>query len=59
MKKIWMVLLLATAAMAQQDAKAEKPPKEVVQKLFILKYADPGQIRQLLGVFDATVSQSG
>jgi len=59
MKKIWMVLLLAAAAMAQQETKAEKPPKEVVQKLFILKYADPGQIRQLLQVFDATVSQSG
>jgi hypothetical protein len=59
MKKIWMVLLFALAAMAQQEAKTEKPPKEAVQKLFILKYADPGQIRQLLGVFDATVSQSG
>jgi hypothetical protein len=59
MKKIWMVLLLAAAAMAQQETKTEKPPKEVVQKLFILKYADPGQIRQLLQVFDASVSQSG
>jgi len=59
MKKIWMVLLIAVAAMAQQETKAEKPPKEVVQKLFILKYADPGQIRQLLQVFDASVSQSG
>jgi hypothetical protein len=59
MKTIWMVLLLAVAAMAQQETKAEKPPKQVVQKLFVLKYADPGQLRELLRVFDATVSQSG
>ena len=59
MKRIWMVLLLASAAMAQQEAKTEKPPKQVVEKLFILKYADPGQLRELLRVFDATVSQSG
>lgn len=59
MKKIWMVLLFALAAIAQQTTKPDKPPKEVVQKLFILKYADPGQLRELLRVFDATVSQSG
>jgi hypothetical protein len=58
MKKVWMVLLLALAAMAQQDTKQEKPPKQVVQKLFILKYADPGQLRELLTVFDASVRQS-
>jgi hypothetical protein len=59
MKRVWMVLLFALAAMAQQEAKTEKPPKQVVEKLFILKYADPGQLRELLRVFDATVSQSG
>jgi hypothetical protein len=61
MKKIWMVLLMALTAMAQQDTrpeKTEKPPKQVVQKLFILKYADPEQLRQLLTVFDASVRQS-
>jgi hypothetical protein len=58
MKKIWMVLLLAVAAMAQQDTKQEKPAKQVVQKLFILKYADPGQLRELFTVFGASVRQS-
>jgi hypothetical protein len=59
MKRIWMVLLFASAAMAQQETKPEKPAKQVVERLFILKYADPGQLRELLRVFDATVSQSG
>lgn len=58
MKKFWMVLLLAVAAMAQQDTKAEKPAKQVEQKLFILKYADPGQLSLLFTVFGASVRQS-
>ncbi len=58
MKKFWMVLLLAVAAMAQQDTKAEKPAKPMEQKLFILKYADPGQLSPLLGIFGASVRQS-
>jgi hypothetical protein len=58
MKKVWMVLLLAVAAMAQQDTKAENPAKPMEQKLFILKYADPGQLRELFTVFGASVRQS-
>jgi hypothetical protein len=58
MKKMWMVLLLAVGAMAQQETKPEKPPKQVEQKLFILKYADPGQLSPLLGIFGASVRQS-
>jgi len=59
-KRIWMVLLLAMAAIAAQDTKkAETQPKKpVVQRLFILKYADPAQVRELLTVFDAAVRQS-
>ncbi len=60
MKKIGIVLLLAMAAIAAQDTKkAETQPKKpVVQKLFILKYADPSQVRDLLTVFGPTVRQS-
>ncbi len=55
MKKIWIVLLLALSAMAQDASKAETP---TTKKLFILKYADPGQLRELISVFGGAVRQS-
>ncbi len=59
MRRVWIVLLLAAAGLAAQDAtNAAKPPKQVVQKLFILKYAEPNQLAQLLQVFNAQVRQS-
>jgi hypothetical protein len=60
MKYIWITLLLAATALAAQDAEKSdaQSKKLVVQKLFILKYADPMQLRTLLGVFDAKVQQS-
>lgn len=62
MKRIWIALLLAAAvSLAAQDTKkgdaaARKPPQ--VQRLFILKYADPSQLMDLLRVFDANVRQN-
>ena len=60
MKKIWIASLLAATAMAGQDARKSdaQPKKPVVQKLFILKYADTAQLRGLLRVFDASVQES-
>lgn len=60
MKRMLVFLLLAAAAIGAQDAKKTdaQPKKDVVQKLFILKYADPGQLTQLFTVFDAQVRQS-
>lgn len=60
MKRMFVCLLLAVAAFAAQDGKKQEPQpkKEVVQRLFILKYADPTQLRQLLGVFDSNVRES-
>jgi hypothetical protein len=68
MKRIWIGLLLAAGlSLAAQDAtKKEKmeqaqkaaasfPQKSQVQRLFILKYADPSQLMNLLSVFDAKV----
>ncbi len=44
------LLLLAPLAMAQEQKKAdEKPAEPQVQKLFVLKYADPIQVVNLLG----------
>ena len=61
MKRIWIGLLLAAGlSLAAQDAKKADtaPKKPQVQRLFILKYADPSQLVTLLQVFDAQVRQN-
>jgi hypothetical protein len=63
MKRILIGLMLAAAlSMAAQDTKKEKTEaaqkKPQVQRLFILKYADPNQLMSLLQVFDASVRQN-
>jgi hypothetical protein len=51
------LLLLAPFAVAQEQKKAdEKPPAPLVQRLFVLKYADPNQIGDLLKVFTGNVT---
>jgi hypothetical protein len=53
MKRMWIAfLMLAVAAMAQDKPKEEpKDQTKTVQRLFILKYADPSQIYDVLHVF--------
>ncbi|HEX3944637.1 MAG TPA: hypothetical protein VHW69_11165 [Rhizomicrobium sp.] len=66
MKRIAMLLALAPLSLSAQQAQktetaappAAAPAPHVLQRLFILKYADPGQLSQLLGVFGANVRQS-
>ena len=61
MKRIWIGLALAAGlSLAAQDAKKgdAAPKKPQVQRLFILKYADPMQLVTLLQVFDASVRQN-
>jgi hypothetical protein len=61
MKRIWIGLLLAAGlSVAAQDGKKTDtaPKKPQVQRLFILKYADPMQLVTLLQVFDASVRQN-
>jgi hypothetical protein len=63
MKRILIGLLLtAGITLAAQDAKktdkTEAAKKPQVQRLFILKYADPQQLMDLLRVFDAQVRQN-
>jgi hypothetical protein len=50
------LLLLAPLAMAQEQKKDEKPAEPQVQKLFVLKYADPNQIGNLVKVFTSNVT---
>jgi len=61
------LLLLAPAAMAQEQKKADEksdgaiylrqqPPEPQVQRLFVLKYADPDQIGNLVKVFTSNVT---
>jgi hypothetical protein len=58
-KKIWLILLLTAAGISAQDKDAkEKPATPVVQRLFILKYAEPRQLSELLSVFNARIRQS-
>jgi hypothetical protein len=61
MKRIWIGLLLAAGlSLAAQDGKKTDtaPKKPQIQRLFILKYADPLQLMDLLRVFDASVRQN-
>ena len=56
MKRFMIVSLLMALPLAAQEPKKSEENKPLVQKLFILKYADPGQIRPLLSVFGANVT---
>ena len=49
---LFTVILLAAPALAQQASTS--PPEPRVQKLFILKYANPRTVQSLLGTFGAT-----
>jgi hypothetical protein len=50
MKRLLLLLVLLALALPGQEA-ARKPQTELVQKMFVLKYADPNQLGQLLRVF--------
>jgi hypothetical protein len=54
-KRILIAILLAGSLLAAQETKKEEPPQAKVQRLFILKYADPSQVANLLSVFEARV----
>ncbi len=56
MKRVWMVLLLAATAFAQDKPKEQKDEPKLVQRLFILKYADPSQIEGMLRVFTSSLT---
>jgi hypothetical protein len=62
MKRLLFALLLIALPLAAQEAKKEdqksnaQPAGQRVQKLFLLKYADPGKVAELLRVFNASVS---
>ena len=61
MKRLLFALLLIALPLAAQEAKKEDQKSNApsasprVQKLFLLKYADPGHVASLLGVFNASV----
>ena len=62
MKRILFALLLIALPLAAQEAKKEdekitaQAAAPSVQKLFLLKYADPAKVADLLRVFNASVS---
>jgi hypothetical protein len=55
MKRILMVAILLALPLAAQEKKPEEPHPAMVQKLFILKYADPRAVEPLLRVFGQAV----
>jgi len=58
MKRLVFALLLIALPLAAQEAQPKAPPAAAVphvQKLFLLKYADPTHVANLLGVFNASV----
>jgi hypothetical protein len=60
MKRVLLVLTLLLAPLSAQEQKVEaqaKPaPPANIQKVFILKYADPENLRQLLNIFDGRIT---
>jgi hypothetical protein len=61
MKRLVLALLLIALPLAAQEAKKEDQKGNAlssaprIQKLFLLKYADPTHVANLLGVFNASV----
>jgi hypothetical protein len=52
MKRLLLILALLAGPLAAQDQKKEEASKEPqVQRLFVLKYADPVRVASLIGVF--------
>jgi len=56
MKNLALVLAFLALPLATQDQKKEEPKEPQVQKLFVLKYADPNQISNLIRVFTGNVT---
>ena len=58
MKRLLLALILIAAPLAAQNEKKDDRPASTsthIQRLFILKYAEPRNIQQLLQVFDAQI----
>ena len=57
MKRVLLALILMALPLAAQTAPPANPEPKVptIQKLFLLKYADPNNIHQLLQVFHANI----
>jgi hypothetical protein len=53
MKSVLLVSILLLGPLAAQEQKKTEEPKPQVQRIFILKYADPTRVNQVLGVFGA------
>jgi hypothetical protein len=49
----WLIVLLLALPLAAQEQKAPENPNPLEHKLFVLKYADPGKLQQLLGMLGA------
>ena len=59
MKRLLLLLALLAVPLAAQDQKKDEPagkPEVRVQRLFVLKYAEPSQIANLIRVFAPTVT---
>jgi hypothetical protein len=60
MKRVLLALMLLTVPLAAQEQKSDAPAKPAAPpnqtKVFILKYADPQAIRNLLAIFSAGVA---
>lgn len=56
MKKLLLALALMALPLVAQDQKKEEPKEPPVQRLFVLKYADPNQVSNLIRVFTGNVT---
>ncbi len=55
MKPVLVAFILLAGPLAAQELKKAEESKPQVQRIFILKYADPAKVYQLLGVFGSRI----
>lgn len=56
MKPVLLAWILLALSLAAQEQKKPEETKPTVQKVFILKYADPAKIANMLGIFGARLA---
>lgn len=55
MKRFLLALMMLALPLAAQEKKEEKPAAPQVQKIFVLKYADPRSLQALLSAFGVMI----
>jgi hypothetical protein len=56
--KLWLLVMLFALPLAAQEQKKPENPTPLEHKLFVLKYADPRKVQELLGMLGAQAASN-